>query len=103
MCKLNKRPPFHFKLNGEIQWANEKFFVVTPDCNVSIGGHSFLETSAIASQSQFQILTDKKLGLFKSHKYKYQTVIMFLLWGIRFFVYFGLQFRMEDFGDDHAA
>ena len=103
MCRFNKRPPFQFKLHGEIKWDNEKFFVVAPDCSVSIGGHSFLGTSAIHDHSQAHILTDNKLGLFSSQKYKYQTVIMFLLWGIRFFVYFGLQFQMEDFGDDHAA
>jgi MFS family permease len=103
MCKYNKRPPFRFKLHGEIRRDNEKFFVVAPDCSVSIGGRSFLGNSPIHSFSKAKLLIENELGLFSSQKYKHQTVIMFLLWGIRFFVYFGLQFQMEDFGDDHAA
>lgn len=98
ICRTNQRPPFMFRLAGEMEQDNAKFFVINEDANVSVGGTSFLETSAISMKSMKDMKKDR-LGLFKSKKYRLQTFIMFFIWGVRFFVYFGIQFTIDQFGE----
>ena len=47
----NRRPPFLFRLHGEIDNDNKDFMFYAEDGNISIGGHSYIEGSFMSGKS----------------------------------------------------
>lgn len=66
ISQINKRPPFKFKLNGEIEDDNTKFFITLNDGAISIGGMSYADNSYMSCKSvnvTKQNPTNQRLGL----------------------------------------
>ena len=101
ISRTNRRPPFKFKLNGEVTDDNSKFFITLKDGNVSVGNSSYLDGSYMShkanSKNKALNTSNQRLGLLKSKDQRIKTIILFLIWGIRFFVYFGIQFLTDAF------
>jgi len=77
----NRRPPFMFKLNGEIDNDNKEFMFWNDEGNITVGGASFLEGSHISckslNMSKYNDLSNETLGLFKNKMQRGKTIIIF--------------------------
>ena len=87
ICKINNRPPFNFRFEGELSFINDQYFVIENKDLLKINK----DKKSVKKKNN-----KKQIFYLNQSSNRLKTIIMAYLWTMRFVCYFGLQLTVLD-------
>lgn len=92
----NSRPPFQFHLYEEM---DEFSSMATTFMKKGISHQKYMESQKNDIRGKFKLFYGY-FDLFRMKKYRSNTIMMLYIWFFRYYIYYGIQFSLEDLGTE---
>lgn len=92
----NSRPPFQFHLYEEM---DEFSSMATTFMKKGISHQKYIESQKNDIKGKFKLFYGY-FDLFRMKKYRSNTIMMLYIWFFRYYIYYGIQFSLEDLGTE---